>query len=368
MKKTLFAIFAAAALLVSCEEWQPVFTAGYDDPSAAKVYTESDMSAYGSRITIAELSKMYKSKTGGTPVKLSSGWIKGQVTSSDFSGNIYRTLYIQDETGGIEVKTGRTNMSNEIRQGQWVYVNLNGLVLGMYGGKTGNYGGAGMIQLGLEDQSGEYETAYIDLPLLVDTHIFKGAMGDAVAPVVLTESMLPGKNDTQATNKYIGTYVTLKGLRYDNQVFTLIYLTYNEDTKSSSNRIFLSDKTWGITTWALTKDRMGRMLEAGTWDSVNIGNSGDYSYGTVGDHRDVKSTNGDTYGDIERNAYSVSHYFKTGSTTIQVRSSGYSRFADIEIDSDVLSGAATIDVTGILTMYQGSIQFTLIDLDGVTKN
>ena len=369
MKKTVFAIIiAAAALFTACEEWGPVFTAGYEEPSAEKVYTDADMSAYGSMMTIADLSKMYKSKTGGSPVKLTTGWIKGQVISSDFSGNIYRTMYIQDETGGIEVKTGRTNMSNDIRKGQWVYINLNGLTLGMYGGKTGNYGGAGMIQLGLEDQSGEYETAYIDLPLLVDKYIFKGAMGSEVAPVVLSEDMLPRKNDTQATNHYIGTYVTLKGLKYGDQVFALLYLTYNENTKNSSNRIFLSDRTWGITTWALTKDRMGSMLEAGTWDSVNVGNSGDYHYGTVGDHRAVKGTNGDTYGDIERNAYSVSHYFKMGSTDIQVRSSGYARFADIEIDPDILSGNVTVDMTGILTMYQGSIQFTLIDLDGVTKN
>ena len=109
------------------------------------------------------------------------------------------------------------------------------------------------------------------------------------------------------------------------------------------------------------------MLEAGTWDSVQIGNSGDYNYGTVADHRNISGMNGDTYGDIERNAYSVSHYFKMGSKEIQVRSSGYARFADIEIDPDILDGSKTVDMTGILTMYQGSVQFTLIDLDGVEK-
>ena len=67
-------------------------------------------------------------------------------------------------------------------------------------------------------------------------------------------------------------------------------------------------------------------------------------------------------------ANSVSQYFKMGSTEIQIRTSGYSRFSDTEIDPKILSGEKSIDVTGILTRYQGAAQFTLLDLDGVTVN
>ena len=42
--------------------------------------------------------------------------------------------------------------------------------------------------------------------------------------------------------------------------------------------------------------------------------------------------------------------------------------ADTEIDPAVLSGNKTIDVTGILTLYQGSVQFILLDIDGVKVN
>jgi hypothetical protein len=66
-------------------------------------------------------------------------------------------------------------------------------------------------------------------------------------------------------------------------------------------------------------------------------------------------------------AYSVSQYFKMGNTDVQVRSSGYARFADTEIPQEVLDGTATVTFTGILTEYKGAAQFTLIDLDGVTK-
>lgn len=363
MKKILLALVATAALFTACEEWQPVGTFKYSEPEELPLVTDADMAGYGPRITIKDLCGRY---VNGTPLKLESGWIKGQVISNDASGNIYRSLYIQDETGGIEIKTGRTNSSNEYRMGQWVYVKLGGLTLGMYGFKTGTYGGQGMIQLGLTDQSGAYETAYIDLPLIVDSHILKGGMGEPVVPAKLTVAQLPGKNDTQATNKYIGTLVELEGLKYGNEIFTLIYLSYSQDTKAATNRIFLTEQTWGITTWGLSKEKMGKLLEAGTWDEAYVG-SGNETHGKVGDHRTVQGINGATYGDIERNAYSVSHYFKMGAKEIQVRSSGYARFADVEIDPGILSGANAVNFTGILTLYQGSIQFTLLDLDGVVK-
>ena len=53
-----------------------------------------------------------------------------------------------------------------------------------------------------------------------------------------------------------------------------------------------------------------------------------------------------------------------GGTEIQVRSSGYAKFADTQIDKAILDGAK-INLTGILTNYNGAAQFTLIDLDGV---
>ena len=84
--------------------------------------------------------------------------------------------------------------------------------------------------------------------------------------------------------------------------------------------------------------------------------------GTVADYKKEDGTY-----DIGSMAYSVSQYFKMGKTDVQVRSSGYARFADTEIPQEVLDGTATVTFTGILTEYKGAAQFTLIDLDGVTK-
>ena len=38
------------------------------------------------------------------------------------------------------------------------------------------------------------------------------------------------------------------------------------------------------------------------------------------------------------------------------------------INDAVLTGEKTIDVTGILSNYQGSAQFTVIDIDGIKVN
>jgi hypothetical protein len=71
--------------------------------------------------------------------------------------------------------------------------------------------------------------------------------------------------------------------------------------------------------------------------------------------------------DILTDAYAVSQYFKMGTTEVQVRTSGYARFADTQIPEEVRNGSATVTFTGILTDYKGEAQFTLIDLSGVKK-
>lgn len=352
--KIIYKTFVAAALMLSalaCEEFTPVFTGKYPEPGE---YEKVKMTPTH---TIAQLVAMYN---GEAKVLEGDIIIGGKVSTSDRSGNFYRSFYIQDETGGIEIKIGKTGLYNDYKPGQTVYVKCGGLTLGMYGYKSGNYGGSGMIQLGLEDPEGEYQTSYMDVAEIIDMHVFRGEFGEPVVPQVISASDLPGKNDTQATNRYIGSLVTLKGLKYANEVFALLYVDSNKDTKLSSNRVFLSDETHGITTWAMSKNKYKEYLSAGLWDDVKLGNGNDQNYGTVADNKEQLMNN--------PGAYSVSQYFKMGGTEIQIRTSGYSKFADTEIDPGVLAGTKTIDVTGVITMYQGSIQFTLLDITDVKVN
>ncbi len=342
MNKILYALGAiatAASILVSCDEWEPVFTGDY---GKGKVYEPVTLTA---NKTILELKSMYNK----APLKIQDDIIiKGQVVSEDRSGNVYKSLYIQDETSGIEIKLGKSGLYNDYKLGQWVYVKCSGLTLGAYNG---------MLQIGYEDPTGEYETSYLDVQYIIDTHVFRGELDTPVeAKKISADDLLKEEN--------LGCYVELDGLTYGNEIFCLIYVDPNKDTKANTNRIFLSstgqnyqpvdDPTWGITTWAMSKQGMINYLNAGTFDKAQLNDYSKY----VSD-QELKAT-------LIRNAsaYAVSQYFKMGSKSVQVRSSGYAKFADTQIDEKILSGAK-VNLKGIATVYNGSSQFTLIDLDGV---
>lgn len=382
MKKSLI-ITAALLALASCglkEEFQPVFTGKYPAPEPERYWSDED---FGRITSIADLVSGY---TIGQPKVLTNTVIKGVVTTTDRPGNFYKSFYIQDETGGIEIKVGKNGLYNDYLLGQTVYVDCEDLTLGMYGYKSGNYGGMGMAQLGFSDPSGSYETSYMEIPLLIDAHVLRGNPSELhpVTPAVITSaSQLPDpKTATQATSKLIGSMVTLKGLTYGNEVFCLLYLDSNQDKKSYTNRVFLSssnssDPTCGITTWAMSKEKMTEYLYSGIWDECKVGSGNTYAEDEEGNTLTVGSYRGENglydasingFNGIERTAYSVSQYFKLGSTNIQIRTSGFCKFCDVEIDSDVLSGKATIDVTGVLTLYQGSFQLVVNNIDDITVN
>lgn len=341
MKRIYIAILAAAALLAGCEEFQPVFTGKYESPADQKIYTDAD---FGQFTTIAEVKDMYKAN-GNKPYRVAKNCvIKGQVTTSDQVGNLYKSLYIQDETAGIEIKIGKNGLYNEYKLGQWVYVVCTDLTVGDYNG---------MINIGYEDPTGEYETGYLEHAYIIDNHVFKGEYAKAVEPVVITEADLHKKEN-------LGRLVTIENLKYGNHIFILAYVDPNGNRKDyTNNGIFIDEEgpdNYGVTTWACSEVKWKEYLNAGNFDSVEAAG------GTVGD---LKNPDG-TY-NIGSMAYSVSQYFKMGASDVQVRTSGYARFADTEIPEEVLDGTATVSFTGILTEYKGAAQFTLIDLDGVKK-
>ena len=377
MKKTIIAIFALAAL-ASCqsliEEWQPVFSIDPDEPAWFVPYTEETLPDFsGTFTTIKDLKAMYKN---GKPMEITGNvWIKGQVTSSDKTGNIYRELYIQDKTGGIDLKLGKSSLYSEYSLGQWVYVYCDGLTLGAYNG---------MPQLGLEaDQTttNDYETSYIDVQVIIDQHVFRGAFDKPLKPAEVTEADVKASISAGFKGDLWGKLVTIKGLTYGNEIFALFYPNTNLPHTSANpeNRVFLSDKgTWGINTWACSKAKYIEYLNSGVWDSAEVG-SGATRYGSIkgkpseylkpGKTLDSFGADADlTYKEIMikyANGNYVSHYFKLGSTDIQVRTSGFARFADIQLDPAILNGA-TVDITGILTIYSGSAQFSLIDEPSVS--
>lgn len=366
MKKSIFA-FCAIFALVSCqslkEEWQPVFTFDDNEPAAFQAVTEQElMTKYGFTefTTIQALKSMYK--TPGVEITQNI-WIKGQVISSDRNGNVYRELYIQDETGGIDVKIGKSSLYSDFQLGQWVYVRCASLTLGSY---------SGMPQLGLDDPTGEYETSYIDLSAIIDQHVFKGAYATPLQPAVVDEAQLKAALSRGYQHELWGKYVTIKGLQYGaptsystdsyKRIFILLYVDQYKDKKDGANRVFCSQKTYGVTTWAMTKNKFLVYLDGGHFDECSTnGGKGMNDVFDADTGLTVKET-------LRNNAVAVttSQYFHLGETAVQIRTSGYAKFADTEIDPAIIGNpdgqdGALIDVTGILTIYNGAAQFTLVD-------
>ena len=165
MKKTFVILASALLALASCEEWEPVFTGTYDD---VYMYEPQELEVTA---TIAELKALYATH-GVLKIEDDDMVISGKVISDDHSGNIYRELYIQDETGVISVKLGLTSLYCDYKLGQTIYVKCGGLTIGQYNG---------MPQLGVEDPTGEYETSYLDNRYMIDAHV---CPADAVGRII----------------------------------------------------------------------------------------------------------------------------------------------------------------------------------------
>ena len=391
MKKYLFAI-AALAALVSCqslkEEWQPVMTFGENEPSEMKIWTEADLSQYGFTgifTSIKEMKLQYNKKTSSEKSKTSGHtiteniWIKGQVVSDDKTGNLYREIYLQDATGGIDLKLGKSSLYSDYKLGQWVYVKCTDLCIGSYND---------MPQLGLEPDNtttNEYETSYIDIQALINTHVFRGAYDTPVAPKEISASDISSALSSGFQGDLWGTLVTVKGLTYGNEIFALVYphgiLAHKKD--NPYNRVFLSDAgTWGIDTWAMSKAKYVEYIQAGNFDTAVVG-SGATKYGNIlTKPRDFASQMGEsvitafgpdadiTYKEMMvkyATANYVSHYFKMGGTDVQVRTSGYAKFSDNKLDSRILGGSS-VDITGIITIYSGAAQMSLVTAPDDAEN
>ena len=361
MKRHLLILAAAALALASCEEWEPVFTGDYGD---VDVYKAGELNVTS---TIAHLKELY-ARHGVLKIQDDDMVIAGKVISDDHSGNIYRELYIQDETGVISVKIGLSSLYSDYKLGQTVYVRCGGLTIGQYNG---------MPQLGVEDPTGEYETSYLDNRYLIDAHVIRGAWGDPVPPLVVTEAELQAALTEGYTNKLWGQLVTISDLQYGakgsytsdkfKRIFILLYVDPYKDKKASTNRVFCSSETYGVTTWAMSKNKFLEYLDNGHFDRCS---SSDKSMDDIFDEKTgltVKQT-------IRENATAIttSHYFHMPKgQSVQIRTSGFAKFADSQIDPliigkpDQTDDGALISATGILTVYNGAAQLALVDENSV---
>jgi len=122
--KTVALLFAAVMLITSgCGE---NFEA---PPIRMPVY-----SGQPENITIAEFREQYLTRPSRTVI-FEDYILRAVITANDISGNIYKQIFIADETGGINIGIDQNSIYASHRVGQEVFIKLKGLASVIYGGE-----------------------------------------------------------------------------------------------------------------------------------------------------------------------------------------------------------------------------------------
>ena len=121
-KFLLLSVLMLGALFSCSKDYErpPLALPTYDGPAA--------------NITIKQLKEAYADAEDPTLIDVDY-IVKATVIGNDVSGNIFKQLYIQDETGGINMGVDQNSIYTEYRVGQEVYINLKGLYILKYGGQ-----------------------------------------------------------------------------------------------------------------------------------------------------------------------------------------------------------------------------------------
>lgn len=253
-----------------------LFLAGF----SACVKTEFDEPPVGGNpitltpnITIAEL-KLMHTHPGGYDTITQDLLIGGVVVMDDRSGNYYKTLVIQDASGGIEVKFNDGYLYSQFPIGRTIYIHLKGLLLGDYNGLTQLYGsvieeGGQLSSFGLTEAQ-------------VRAHIEKGALGAPPAPKAIPLSEL--------NNDLISTLIQIQDVEF---ITADTGKTYADAvTKNSVNRtveacngLQVLLRTSGYSNFAATKTPGGKGTITGVLGVYN----GDYQL-YIRDPSDVSMT------------------------------------------------------------------------------
>lgn len=167
MKKQALLVLMMIGLMSSCIQQD------YDNPPTNGV--DPDMTA---TITIADLKSTY----AGVAVELDDTMIiEGIVVANDKSGNFYKSIVIQDATGGILIRMDNNGLFGNYPVGRRVFVKLGGLWMGEYGG---------LIQLGGANTIGTTNEVDAIPSALFDSYIFRGTLNNPVTPITVTIDQL----------------------------------------------------------------------------------------------------------------------------------------------------------------------------------
>jgi hypothetical protein len=168
-------------------------TPEFDEPAVKEYKYEK-----AATLTIAEFKSKYNTDFAQitAPVIL-----KGVVNATDETGNIYKRLYLQDETGGIEISIDASNLYTKYRVGQEIFIECQDLYVGKY---------SGVLQIGYPYLKNGVETIGRMPEIVAKSHIFLNGTPDKnVTPTVVNSI-------SELTESMLDKVITIKGIFFTN--------------------------------------------------------------------------------------------------------------------------------------------------------
>lgn len=217
------------------------------DEPAPKQFVNENLSATH---TVAQLKALYQ---GQATLVNDDVLVEATIISDDTEGNLYRTAFIQDATGGIELKLSLGNLSTIYPQGSKIMLKAKGMTLGRYGGQ---------INIGYTSTNERYETSYYPELLVPKVLIYLGK--GAVTPREVTIASI--KPSMQ------GELVRLREVQFQESELGSTYASpEHKDKQANVNHTLIdkSGKTIIVRTSSYAKFA-GRQLPQGSGDFVGI--------------------------------------------------------------------------------------------------
>jgi Family of unknown function (DUF5689)/Domain of unknown function (DUF5017) len=150
--------------------------------------------------------------------------ISGIVVADDKSGNLYKQLFIQDATGGLQVMLDANSLYASYPVGRRIFIKCKDLCISDYN-KT--------MMLGVKATVAGSPSLEGIPANLISKHVIGGSLNNPVVPTVVTWSDLGGTSTTNMQDPLIGTLIQL-----DNYRFAVPTGTYSDTSayKSTVNR------------------------------------------------------------------------------------------------------------------------------------
>ena len=160
--------------------------------------------------------------------------IHGWVTSSDESGNVYKSLYIMDESGyGLSISINQNSLYNNYRIGQEIVLPMKGYYVGKYNGQQ---------QLGYPAwyaAGNAWEATFLPQAMWESIVEINGLPDlSKVDTLEVSISEFQGKSDPETLMKYQGRLVRINGVTFDDADGVT---TFSEASASTNRNITDSD-------------------------------------------------------------------------------------------------------------------------------